>query len=129
MEDGESVIPSDEELRKRLFDSPSPDERDKIDEEAERRPESQSMSGRSSPRRKRKPRKAGFRLGLLAVMLFLLLCALALVVTLHPDDSWRQITWEKIQEGAIQFFSNEPLSGDTLTTQPIFGESLFLSSA
>ena len=32
-------------------------------------------------------------------MLFLLLCAVALVVTLNPDDSWRQITWEKVQEG------------------------------
>ena len=99
MEDTESVIPPDEELRKRLFSSPSPNKRARDDEEDERGPGKQARNGRGGARSKRKPRKAGFRLSLLAVMLFLLLCAVALVVTLNPDDSWRQITWEKVQEG------------------------------
>ena len=93
--DDERVIPPDEELKKRLFSSPSPD---KTAREREVEPREEQSRGRGE-KRKRKPRKAGFRLSVLAVMLFLLLCALALVVTLHPDDSWRQITWKKAQEG------------------------------
>ena len=96
--DDERVIPPDEELKKRLFSSPSPD---KTAREREGEPREEQSSGRGE-KRKRKPRKGGFRLSVLAVMLFLLLCALALVVTLHPDDSWRQITWKKAQEGYNQ---------------------------
>ena len=97
MED-ESVIPPDEELRKRLFSTPTSNKTTKEDEEDERAARKQASNGKGA-RTKRKPRKAGFRLSLLAVMLFLLLCALALILSLHPDDSWRQITWEKVQEG------------------------------
>ena len=98
--DDERVIPPDEQLRKRLFATPSPNKTASEDEgddiEAVERP---SNGKGPRPEKRRREKKAGFGLSLLAVMLFLVLCALALAVTLHPNASWREITWEKAQEG------------------------------
>ena len=98
-DDQEEVIPPDEELRKRLFSSPSPDKDSQIKggDEGERiRREGRGINGA-----KTRGRRAGFRLSLLAVMLFLMLCALALIVTLHFNDRWEWITWREAQEGKI----------------------------
>lgn len=95
--DEEEVIPPDEELRKRLFSSPSPEKDSQVkrgDEERKAKRKERGNGGKT-----RKIRKAGFRLSLLAVMLFLMLCALALVVTLHFNDRWQWITWREAQEG------------------------------
>ena len=99
MED--DAFPSDAELRKRLFSSPTPDETSvREGEDDGERVEGKGRGKDSKSRRKR--RKSGFnRLSLLAVMLFLVLCASALAVTLHFDNHWRHITWAEVQEGGI----------------------------
>jgi hypothetical protein len=107
MEDAESVIPTDEELRKRLFSTPSPNKTARESEEDDRAAGKRPSNGRGA-RPRRKPRKAGFRLNLPAVMLFLLLCAFALVAALHPDDdSWRKITWDRAKEGKNMNLAND----------------------
>ena len=107
MEDTERVIPTDDELRKRLFSTPSPNKTARESEEDDRAAGKRPSNGRGArPRRKR--RKAGFRLSLLAVMLFLLLCAFALVAALNPDDdSWRKITWDRAKEGKNTNLAND----------------------
>ena len=99
--DDESVIPPDEEIKKRLFNSPSPKKTARQDGENDRGTHSSRRAG--GRRRSKKPKKAGFRMSLLAVMLFLLLCAAALIITLQPNDSWRKISWKKAQEGEYMY--------------------------
>jgi hypothetical protein len=115
----EEVI-CDEELRKRLFSSPTPEKTSNEvgGDEGER---GKRRSDAKVSRTKRKTRRAGFRLSSLTVMLFLVLCALALFVTLHFNNHWRQITWKEFQKGAGQFFSNEPLNGGHQKAQLLFG--------
>ena len=97
----EEVI-CDDELRKRLFTSPTPDKTSKEDGGDEGGRGKGRSNGKVS-RTKRKSRRAGFRLSSLGVMLFLVLCALALFVTLHFNGYWRQITWKEFQKSRLTY--------------------------
>lgn len=91
----DEVLPPDGELKKRLFSSPSPEN----DSKATERDERERNKERDASAVKRNNRRTGFRLSILGVMLFLVLCALALAITLNFNGNWRQITWEEVQEG------------------------------
>lgn len=103
----ENAIPSDEELRKRLFSSPSPDKASGTEEEDEEGIIKESGHEKAAKSERKRRRRAGVRLGSLAVMLFLVLCASTLLFTLHFNDHWRQITWIEVQEGvdSILFYT------------------------
>ena len=98
----EDVLPPDEELRKRLFSSPTSPEINSKTEGGDEEGGSKETDRGNGPKTEKNRGKSGFRLSFLAVMLFLVLCAIALVVTLHFNDNWRQITWKEAQEGKIR---------------------------
>ena len=94
--DDEEPIPPDVELKKRLFNSPDKNSERAGREDGER---SNERPHRKGSRAKSRNPRAGFRLSVLGVLLFLLLCALALAITLHFNEQWKQITWEEAKEG------------------------------
>lgn len=101
--DDEQPIPPDAELKKRLFNSPSSVEKSQTsrEEEGGRSKGRGHHGGRGTSRAKRRQPKPGFRLGVLGVLLFLLLCALALVVTLQFNNDWKETTLEEVKAGKV----------------------------
>lgn len=99
--DDEEPIPPDAELKKRLFNSPGSVEKSQTprEEEGGRSKGRGHHGGRGPSKAKRKKPKPGFRLGVFGVLLFLLLCALALVVTLQFNDDWKETTFEEVKAG------------------------------
>ena len=101
--DDEQPIPPDAELKKRLFNSPSSVEKSQTsrEEEGGRSKGRGHHGGRGTSRAKRRQPKPGFRLGVFGVLLFLLLCALALVVTLQFNNDWKETTLEEVKAGKV----------------------------
>ena len=97
--DDEEPIPSDAELRKRLFSTPAAESKPEAQEEGQGSRQRSRSANRTPKKAKRKRPKQAFRLGLLAVLLFLLLCALAVIVTLQSHEGWKEITVEGMKEG------------------------------
>ena len=95
--DDEEPIPPDGELRKRLFNSPVEHESSK--EEANQFKGRKKERKRDKEEKKTKRKKQSFGLGGFGVLLFLILCALSLAITLQFNQQWREITWEQAKKG------------------------------
>lgn len=100
MEANISVVRSGDPLNRRLFSTPG------VKEDGERESDEGDdplpPRSRKKSEKRRRQKKAGFRLSVLAVLLFLVLCAIALAITLRRHQiSWEQITWDRAQEGKL----------------------------
>ena len=107
--DEEEPMPTDAELKKRLFSTPTAESKLEAQEEGQRSGQRSRSANRTPKKAKRKRPKQAFRLGLLTVLLFLLLCALAVIVTLQSHEGWNEVTIEGMREGNLYIYNYNKL--------------------